>query len=593
MLAVLLICVAIYGKHSILSRRSWSVLGIAGGVVGLAICVHGARSVGTQIDTLTSGSLESLDQKEARRRIWAANLAAARHYPFTGTGVGSHGEVYPVYFSQPSDVEYTHAENGYLQVLSEAGTAGLVLLLGGIALCVHWCAGGLLRSTSARTTASLGAVTAGLAASLVHSICDFVWYIPACMSVAIMLAACACRLHQLTRARGPTSGSSVPVARPLWCAVAAVTPVLAAAMIQNWVGPGLAAIHWDRYLTASLSCHEFSLLPDQDRDDHGREATAIDAAWSMKRDLEQVLRYDPCDARAHLRLAGVHLRLFDYGQRHSDNAMGLSEIRDAAVASRFPSRRALVEWLNVAIGQQRQHLDQALLHARRAVQLCPLQGEGYVYLAELAFLEGQDQQAQRAYVGQALQVRPYHGAILFAAGREAMLTGQVALALDLWQRAFQRDRELQNGIVTVLAPQLPASFLIQHLQPNLDAMRLICTQYEAAGRPDQARLAEQAYVARLEQEAGRQSGPASAQLWRQAYIVHGTLGDPQRALACVRKSVDQAPHDFTLRHRLATALCAQQQYDEAYEHLLWCAQRKPHDALVQRQLREASAQNDQ
>ena len=40
-----------------------------------------------------------------------------------------------MYLTDSWEVEFTHAENGYLQVALETGLPGLVLLLGGIALC--------------------------------------------------------------------------------------------------------------------------------------------------------------------------------------------------------------------------------------------------------------------------------------------------------------------------------------------------------------------------------------------------------------------------------------------------------------------------
>ena len=73
--------------------------------------------------------------------------------------------------------------------------------------------------------------------------------------------------------------------------------------------------------------------------------------------------------------------------------MDIGQIRDAAIASQFPSREALSEWLGRAIGEHQKLLYRALWHARQAVMRCPLQGEAYLFLAELVFLEGQIEDA--------------------------------------------------------------------------------------------------------------------------------------------------------------------------------------------------------
>ena len=45
-------------------------------------------------------------------------------------------------------------------------------------------------------TATEAAVAAGIAASIAHSVVDFVWYIPACVSMTIFLLAISWRLSR-------------------------------------------------------------------------------------------------------------------------------------------------------------------------------------------------------------------------------------------------------------------------------------------------------------------------------------------------------------------------------------------------------------
>ena len=52
------------------------------------------------------------------------------------------------------------------------------------------------RSGAQRSLLCFAAIVPALAASLLHSLVDFVWYVPGLMVVVVVLAACACRLWQ-------------------------------------------------------------------------------------------------------------------------------------------------------------------------------------------------------------------------------------------------------------------------------------------------------------------------------------------------------------------------------------------------------------
>ena len=186
-----LACLMIYACRSLIDKRTLLVLTACLVLVVLAVWVRGEERLGTKVATITSGSLDQLDGSRSRRNVWAACLRAVPDYLFVGSGVGSHREIYPRYFPQWSDVEYTHTENGYLQVLLETGVCGLALLLAGGVLISYWLFASLRRGASSSVTACGGAVAAGCVVSASHSLVDFVWYLPSCMSVVVMLMAAA------------------------------------------------------------------------------------------------------------------------------------------------------------------------------------------------------------------------------------------------------------------------------------------------------------------------------------------------------------------------------------------------------------------
>ena len=80
---------------------------------------------------------------------------------------------------------------------SAADSANKHWYLLGAGLALWWCLGTLRAAEDQAAAACCGALVGSLAASLIHSLGDFVWYIPACMSLTVITLACVCRLRQL------------------------------------------------------------------------------------------------------------------------------------------------------------------------------------------------------------------------------------------------------------------------------------------------------------------------------------------------------------------------------------------------------------
>ena len=135
------ISVAVCYRAKTLGIRFVLSLGAVGLLIAALLTIHGYDRVSDRLDDLGSGSIDAIDHEAARRTIWAADLKASRDYALLGAGVGSHVEVCPMYLDEPQETEYTHAENGPLQVLLETGSIGLTLMLAGVGICMFWCLG--------------------------------------------------------------------------------------------------------------------------------------------------------------------------------------------------------------------------------------------------------------------------------------------------------------------------------------------------------------------------------------------------------------------------------------------------------------------
>ena len=559
-------------------------------VLGIALTIYGHDRVVDRLDDLTSGSVETLDRNEGRRKIWRADVAAIQQSPILGTGVGSHREVYPRYMPDPPRTEYTHAEGGYPQVATEAGLVGLGLVLISILVLASRCVSALRHGSSNTVRACVGAVTAGLIASALHSTVDFVWYIPACMSVTATLAACAMRLWQLGGVDEARAAPLQRLPRVVWIGATAVAVVVSANLIQTSGRAALAASHWDSYLRESL------IASQSDEAKLGDPETSLDFLMSaeqgqrdatMIRHLTATVQRHPIHARAHLRLAAHYLRRFEQLQQSSANAMDLSQIRDAAIASRFPSTEALDEWLERAVGDHRRLLRMALWHAHTGLHLCPLQGEGYIYLARLCFLDGGGTAEKTAFVSQALRLRPYDGEVQFEAGKEALLVGDGVQAQAHWKKCFHAGGMHQRKLVKMLSQHYSLSQWIEEYDPGLRDLENLYHQYKGVAQPgDIERLCDR-YEQLAERELTSETSERATRVWRFASRLRRETGRHDLAIRNARRACEQDPSHYASHLDLAVALVGGGQLEQARREIKWCHQRKPEDGQLPRLLKAA------
>jgi tetratricopeptide (TPR) repeat protein len=563
------------------------------------LAIVGHQSVARRLGTLTAGSLDAVDAPGGRRTIWNTVAKAIPEYLVFGSGMGSHREVYPIYLEWTDSPEYfSHAECGYLQVTLEGGIAGFGLLMAGIGLCGYWCIDGLARAPSERILVCLGAVSAGLAASVAHSLVDFVWYIPGCTVLVAGLAACACRLWQLANKRPARRRTSVPLSRNMGVTVLAALVVTGAWMLKNRLGPVLAEPHWERCLKLSQDADAplpFAMIAGETAASHAEARSSVAPIEKTVDELKQVVRWDPSHARAQLRLAKAYVWLFHEKQRTSANVMSVRDIRDAVIKSRadtvppdrrLDSRPKLETWLIAAIGEHYRYLDLALSHTRRALAFSPLLGDGYLLLKELRFLEGARTPAELAYVSQALRVRPFDGAVLLDAGSEAIRVRDYDRGLTFWRDSFRHGPVYQERIIDMIAgllePSLAIDLFLRFFQPDLNGLRLLDRRYGQLASPEQMAPLRIAYAEAIEAEVRHAKGQEAATLWLEAMGQYRKLDMPKDRLRCGQNALRLDPNSFRARHNLALCLADLGQFPQAKEHLQWCLKRKPDDPLLSR-----------
>ncbi len=572
--------VCLLAWRRLLGRKSLLSMLTVGAIVTIALTIHGKQQVAVELSSLTSASLGQIDRSEGRRHIWKANLEAIRHFAICGTGVGSHDEIYRRFFPYPSEVEYTHAESGYLQVLTETGLPGFGLLLLALGTCGRWSWKLITNLDRGRYPVGVACAT-GVAASAIHSVFDFVWFLPACMSVTILLAAGACRMLPWLSADDEQASSppSFALGRHQWSGLAVIVSSVLITMVA-WQWPvAHASPAWNRYLRLSLANRARTTAQGQDE---GSTPLNRDTQTyrTMAKELETTLTRFPQHPRANIRLAAIRLRLFEEAQMRSVNAMGLAQIRDAAIASQFPSRQALDGWLTAALGDNRLLLDEALQYARAGVSGSPLLGKGYVYLSQLAFLEGISAAGTEQLLHQAYRVRPFDGAVLFAIGQDAALQGNVEKALSFWKRSFHQDVEFRDAIINNLAVGMPAAVFLQQFEPDEAALKSLLHCYTAANQHENACVVAGFLADYAAARARDAHGTTSTRHWMRAAYLYRLAGDDTQCLQCAQTAVSNSPFSFKARRALAYELCRQNDWTGAIRELQWCVRRQPSDERI-------------
>jgi O-antigen ligase/tetratricopeptide (TPR) repeat protein len=563
------------------SRVVYSLAGMAA-VVAFALSLQGYGRVVERLDDLTEGSLEELDHNGIRRKVWAANAASIQDCPFVGTGAGSHREICPAYFTESFADEYSHAENGYLQIATENGAIGVALLVAAMVLIGYWCAKCVRGQLSPEEATWFGATAAGLVASAIHSLVDFVWYIPACMSVTIVLAACVLRLSHLAS----NGGSGTPVRllpRGRWIELATAVVLVGGCCVHTYVGPGIAAIHWNRYLRASVAD---SALVNHTMSDFvsGKGVEPPEArrtlALAMIKHLERTLAWDPEFARAHRRLADRYVAQFELGSSDAANVLDVTQIRDAAMASTFGSAEELRSWLLRAFGPKVKLLHLAQRHARRSLELCPLQGDAYLRLSELAFLDLGTQEAVDAYIVQALAVRPYDRNVLMRAGRQELLIGRTDVAVQHWTKCFSTRGRHQQEIAYRLAPKMTAQGFLSAFRPDWNTLPEVWAQYKKFDDATQLySILDYAATETRRATADPKCKNASV-IWYWQSELYTDIGRSAESLACLQRANARDPRQYFIRRALAKALHERGELAEAESHVRWCLARRPTDGWL-------------
>jgi len=578
LLIALAVLVVMLFLKSLINRKQVAALGAAAAVVVLLFGIVGHRELARVAERLHDWD------SNGRVDVWQANLDVFSEFPLAGTGVGSHVYIHQRHLDQPYSVaRYTHAESSYLQIGSETGVLGLILMTGCLAVAFFWCIRGVRISQNRTVTLALCGVTCSLLISCVQSVADFVWYIPGCMVPLILQLACACRLYQFEADNQATLET-----KRIWhlprSSVAIATLVLlplAGWMVSEWMPRLLAEPSWSNYRKVVLADYTGKDIADNVT---GNAESKTATLQQIMRDLRHAAFKNPNDARIQTRLAVQYGRVFHLLQAESDNALPLSQIRDAAETGGFQTHEEMLEWLTRAFGDNIKYAFAAQKHARRAIELNPLDGRVWLAYAELAFLGDAPAGYDRKCIDQSLRLLPNDASVLYVAGREARFDGDVEKWVEHWKKAFHRDESVQKQIIRQMAEstELPVEIIVKAFEPDVDALDRTIEILGGLGQEQNQRKALEVLAARLIKRAETSGNADRATDWRKAAVAFYRLDNVVQVESCFEKAAEAAPTNFRVHLDYGSWLLAQGRPAAATEHLQWCQRMVPHDAQVQK-----------
>ncbi|QDT69693.1 O-Antigen ligase [Planctomycetes bacterium MalM25] len=585
------IIAAIIARWCVSGFRLVEAIGLAAIVCTVLIAVSSFDydRVTNRLDDLVSGEIEQLDANSARRLIWEANAEAFAANPWFGSGAGGHRYFYPAYFDEPAVKEYTHAESGYVQIASECGVAGLVVLI--LALTTFgWWVLGVLRGAQTPERMLIGScLFGGLMVTATHSVVDFVWYVPSLGALAIGFAAIAYRLTQLpdsepdperTSQRRPQRHESLSS----WWSIGGVA-LAAPAAVACLIGPACGSISWDRYVRVAKNTTALRLqaLEEGTAEDVNLHATIEENNARAQGLLERVLAADPGNARASVRCAQRCALAFGDKVAQGDNPMTLDLIRDAAINGGFASVNEVREWATRAFGPSLPLLAESHRHARVAIKMCPLEAQAYLQCASLAFLTGESVPLDR-WIEQAIRLRPQDGGVRYEAARLLHASGSLGEALTQYRESLRLPGSHRNQLVATLASFMPATVFLEAMRPDCAATELVFAAYHQTGsQEDLIAIAEHAEKALL--AADGDAPRDAARRWRQLAMINRAIDRCEAAVECAQRALEALPYNFWVRHELAMALNRAERFDEAEPHLRWCLARRPDLRYLQQMLK--------
>ncbi len=126
-----------------------------------------------------SNTSRDLKSESNRIGIWKDSSGLIKDFPALGTGLGTYEYVFPKYKTFDTPLLYDHAHNDYLELISDTGFLGLVIVVTGFTYLLLIVFKILLQSKNSFVRGVTAGCLGGFAYIMLHSLTDFNLQIPA------------------------------------------------------------------------------------------------------------------------------------------------------------------------------------------------------------------------------------------------------------------------------------------------------------------------------------------------------------------------------------------------------------------------------
>ncbi len=567
-------------------------------LLGTALTIHGMDRVNTRLDTIWTelGTIFS-DTEDAnlagRREVWQAAVETITDFPVLGTGIGSHAAVTKAYMPPTDKRIFTHAENSYLNLGVETGLVGLALAITSIVIGFLCCGVVFARGTAQEQIIAI-ALTGGLTAGTVHAAGDFIWYVPACSTLMMLLGACAVKLAsshihaiplpRLTLDRASATIASVgAVAVLVFVGHTQLQAAKAQAFFEDSIKQSRMIEKLSRQTTGQAALYAAKTKmksagsPAESTTEH-EIVTELEARIDS---LEKTVALQPDHMQAWTDLAFCKLEHFGLTRRIAGETISLTEIRQTVEQTQFESMEARTAWVQKISGDGFQDLTRAMNAALRAVTVNPCAGHAWCVLAATSFLKTQDSGLPQACINQALRIRPHEGQVLFEAANQAELDGDPTRAMQLRQQCFAECPSERGRVLNVLLPMMSAVAVCELLQPDVTGLRAIDGLWSRSSSKEDMKPVKELRLAKVYEAATQVKGTTRSNLLYEAAILERTLGNIENASTTITVALAANPNNFQMRLVHIDLALAAGDTTTAKKEIDWCLLRRPDSQKLQ------------
>ncbi|TWU60177.1 O-Antigen ligase [Rubripirellula tenax] len=408
-------------------------------------------------------SLDALSTDQRWKHWQDGFTTAVSNFP-SGTGLGTYGYATLPYQEETFPYWFREAHNQYLEIFTEMGAIGIVILVAMIVWFLRLCRSGFRDQANGSTVewASFGIALALMAG--IQSVVDFVIAIPANLFVyAVFISTVATRLSLTV---DPASKVSLKKTEPR-NVTAIVRPILM----------GVVAL---ASLAPAISLSQQRAIADKALDEtilsSANDSQTIEFANEMLSRLDKAIVAAPRNASLWERRAWWHLIAYRVGlmeelQNRGENVVWTStdpiNINEFITLTPAENRDATRNVFR-STDSLRQSLEQMQLSASEAIRLNALQTSSYYRSMLVAEFTGLD---RSFWKDKSARLSNNDARRLFVNGLMAYLSSDDEQMIDQWNRSLSIDdrnwKPIMQIATTRMTPLRVAERLVPSRSPNL------------------------------------------------------------------------------------------------------------------------------